>query len=40
MVSTRAHLLQDSLLSPARKAEDPGVWLPYQLVAPMMGTSS
>ena len=36
---TRARALQDNLLSPARKAEDPGVWLLYQSVAPM-GTSS
>ena len=35
----RARALQDNLLSPARKAEDPGVWLLYQSVAPM-GTSS
>ena len=30
----RARALQDNLLSPARKAEDPGVWLLYQSVAP------
>ena len=31
---TNFRLLQDNLLSPARKAEDPGVWLLYQSVAP------
>ena len=29
---THARALQDNLLSPARKAEDPGVWLLYQSV--------